>query len=333
MSYDSCQFLPSRKFRMLRVKQILERETDSAHGITMTRLLELLGEEEGGDRRTLYDDIRDLEYTGTTVTINKHHRPPQLNVEKRLFTLDELKLLIDAVASSKFLTQKASGELIDKLKGFCSRYEAAELKRQTMLSNRAKRIDVDFHNNVSTISKAIDRDRQIAFRYFRAGVHSQKVYDKYESVVSPWVTLYADDNYYTMAYDGTMMRYYRIDRMESIRQLPSKRLGEEAFRQVKEEMPFRTQATFNLFGGKKEYVTLRCPIFYYYVILDKFGSSLHPTVDKSAKTVTVTVPVAVGDMFFGWVLSMGNKVTIVGPEEVRWKMYDLLRSKVKQYKK
>ena len=331
MAKQSYTLLPTRKFRMLRVKQVLERETDAAHSITMTRLLELLNEDIGSDRRTLYEDVQDLKYLGTEVSIDKHQIPPRLKVTKRIFTLSELKLMIDAIASSKFLTKTASQDLIDKLKMFCSRYEADELNRQTLLANRAKRIDVDFHNNVSTISLAIDAGKQITFKYFRINVRGKREYNKYPSTVSPWVMVYADDNYYLMAFDGKMMRHYRVDRMDEISILDDARQGEEVYKKVKEELPFRTQSTFNLFGGERELVTLRCPTFFYYVILDKFGPGIHPMIDKATDTFTVTVPVAVGDQFFGWVFGMRNKVTIVAPESVKEKMKKILEDVGKHY--
>ncbi|MBR7028071.1 MAG: hypothetical protein IKI05_01500, partial [Bacteroidaceae bacterium] len=174
-----------RKFRVLRVKHILERETDAEHAITMTRLLELLNEESESDRRTLYDDIRDLEQIGTKIKIDKSVRPPRLSVEERVFSLSELKLMIDAIASSKYLTMHASEQLIDKLKMFCSRYEANELNRQTLLTNRAKRIDNNFHNNVSIISQAISEKKKITFDYFRINTRGKKSYNKTSPVISP----------------------------------------------------------------------------------------------------------------------------------------------------
>lgn len=184
MFKDDSFIPPDRKFRLLRVKHILERETDAAHSITMTRLLELLNEENESDRRTLYEDVRDLEALGTKIKIDKSHRPPSLSVEERTFSLSELKLMIDAIASSKYLTMKASQDLIDKLKMFCSRYEASELNRQTLLTNRAKRIDNNFHNNVSIISEAIDKKKKISFMYFRMDTRQKKQYNKKESVIS-----------------------------------------------------------------------------------------------------------------------------------------------------
>jgi len=329
MAKQSPSLLTTRKFRMLRVKQVLERETDASHFITMTQLLEMLNEDTESDRRTLYEDIRNLENLGTIVEIKKGYTPPRLSVKKRLFTIDELKLIIDAVASSKFLTQKATQEIIDKLKSFCSRYEATELNRQTLLSNRAKRIDAEYHNNVGILSKAIEARQKVSFSYYRLNIHNKREYNKKESVVSPWIMLYYNDNYYLMAYDGKIMRYYRLDRIDTVKTLDEKCEGEEEFKRIKEELPFRTQSSFNLFGGEKKLVTLRVPVHFYYIIADQFGTNLYPVMDKNKEFFTVTVPVAVGDQFFGWVLSMGNKVTIIDPPEVKkdfcQKMTEVLR--------
>ena len=336
MMFKDDVFFPSdRKFRLLRVKHILERETDADHSITMTRLLELLGEEKESDRRTLYDDIRDLEALGTKVKIDKSHRPPSLSVEERTFSLSELKLMIDAIASSKYLTEKASRELIDKLKMFCSRYEANELNRQTLLANRAKRVDNDFHNNVSIISEAIDRKKKISFEYFRINTRGKKGYNKTSSVISPWFTLYTDDKYYMIGFDGKARKNYRVDRMENITILEEKQDGEEELAEYKKELSFRTQSMFNMFGeGEKEWVTLRAPEYYYFSIEDKFGSNLIPRHerDKNGRDyVIVEVPVIVGDQFFAWIFGMKNKITIVGPESVKEQMRTMIRSVGRNY--
>lgn len=331
MARLSYRLLDNRKFRLLRVKQVLEDETDASHSLTMTQIMELLGKDSDADRRAVYEDVKDLKYLGTIVKVDKSKTPPQLNVEKRTFSLSELKLMIDAIASSKFLTKSASQALIDKLKMFCSRYEADELNRQTLLANRAKRIDTDFHENVSKLSVAMDDNKQVSFQYFRINVRNKRENNKNLSIVSPWAMIYAEDNYYLMAYDGKKMRHYRVDRMDDIEILPDKRAGEEEYKKIKDELPFRTQSTFNLFGGEKELVTLRCPTFFYYVVLDKFGPNIHPMIEKKTDTFTVTVPVALGDPFFAWVFSMRNKVTIVEPQKVREKMKEMLNDVSKHY--
>ncbi len=326
MSNDDIYLPLDRKFRMLRVKRILEQETDTnGHTITMTRLLQLLGDENEKDRRTLYEDVRDLEYLGTKVKIVKGKRPPELNVEERFFSMSELKLMIDAIASSKYLPQQETQQLINKLKTFCSRYEANELNRQTLLANRAKHIDADFHNNVSLLSQAIESNRRVGFQYFRINTYNQKRFDKRTHFTSPWLTLYQEDNYYLLGYDRNRINYYRIDRIADLRILDEPRRGEEAYEKLKQELPFRTQSSFNFFGGEKEMVTLRCPAYYYNVIVDKFGTNLVPRiVDREKEICEVDVPVAVGDQVFGWIFGMKNKIQIVSPDSVRKKLLDML---------
>lgn len=339
MSNEFVDRLPkARKFRLLRVKHILESETDSEHSITMARLLELLGDESETDRRTLYEDIYDLEFLGTEVKIDTKTRPPRFSVSKRQFSLSELKLMIDAIASSKFLTMKASQELIDKLKLFCSRYEASGLNRQTLLANRAKRVDENFHNNVSIISNAIDKKKKISFEYFRINTKGKKQYNKNTSVISPWVTIYTDDKYYMVGYDGKKNRKatYRIDRMSKIDILDEQQDGEKAFKEFRKDLKFRTQSVFNMFGDEKQWVTLRAPLFFYYQIEDKFGSDLAPRIEKDKKGneyVTVEVPVAVGPQFFAWVFGMENYITIVGPDSVVKQMKDMISKAKMKYER
>jgi len=324
--------LTLRKFRLLKVKHILESETDTSHSITMGQLIDKLNADVEPDRRVLYDDIRDLAELGTIVKIDKSKTPPHLSVKERLFTLSELKLMIDAISSSKFLTKKASEELIDKLKLFCSRYEATELNRQTLLTNRTKRIDNDFHNCVSLLSKAIQGDKKVSFQYFRIGMNNTKKYNKTRTIVSPWFMIYVNDRYYLLAFDGNEIRQYRVDRMESVMILLEAREGADEAETIKKELPFRTQSAFNVFGGEKELVTLRCPTYYYFVIVDQFGSNLFPIVDKATDTFTVTVPVVLGDAFFGWVFGMRNKVTIIEPPRVKEMMKDMLVDVGNEYK-
>ena len=172
------------------------------------------------------------------------------------------------------------------------------------------------------------------FNYFRINTKGKKGYNKTSPIVSPWFTVYTDDKYYMIGFDGKMRRNYRVDRMENIRVLEDDQEGEEEYLSFKKELPFRTQSMFNLFGEEKEYVTLRCPEYYYYTIEDKFGSYLIPRREKDKKGndyITVDVPVAVGDQFFAWIFGMRNKITIVGPETVKKQMQEMLQEVGRHY--
>ena len=115
--------------------------------------------------------------------------------------------------------------------------------------------------------------------------------------------------------------------MVNVQILEEKQEGEDEYKKFKDELPFRTQSSFNLFGGEKEYVTLRCPKFYFYVIQDKFGANVLAHPDGKGN-ITVNVPVAVGPQFFGWVFGMGGIITIVGPKNIKQQYRDMLSQAV-----
>ena len=200
-----------------------------------------------------------------------------------------------------------------------------------MVANRAKHIDDGFHDNVSLISQAIEQNRRIEFQYFRINIRNQKQYDKRGHYTSPWLTLYHEDNYYLVGYDRKRITYYRIDRITDVTILDEPRQGEEEYEKLKKELPFRTQSTFNLFGGEKTMVTLWCPNFYYYLIVDKFGSNLVPRLNTKESTCEVDVPVVVNNQFLAWIVGLKNKIRIVGPEEVRQQMNHLAASVLHVY--
>ena len=250
----------------------------------------------------------------------------------------ELNGQIDiAIRHVKDSIQSAVDISSSKLKQFCSRYEANELNRQTLLANRAKRVDDSFHNNVSIISNAIDKHRKISFSYFRIDIRGKKQFNKKTSVLSPWATIYSDDKYYMIGYDSKKKQKttYRIDRMTDIIILDELQDGGEELKEFKKDLPFRTQSVFNMFGGEKQWVTLRAPRFYYFAIEDKFGGNLIPRIEKDkngTEYVIVDVPVALGPQFFAWVFGMENYITIVGPNEVIGQMKDMLQKVSRRYR-
>lgn len=146
--------------------------------------------------------------------------------------------------------------------------------------------------------------------------------------------LYADDQYYLFAYDpeekkeDKRFKYFRVDRMDSVETLESRRQGQEEHEKI--DMVTRTKNTFNMFGGKVEYVTLRFPNFQFEVAMDRFGHDIIPAKDGPDHFM-VTVPVAVGPQFYGWVFGLKNYVTIVGPDHVRKGMIEMLEAVSKRY--
>ena len=321
------------KLKMLYLKQLFEEKTDSEHEITIKNIQEALGRHGiNADRRTLYQDIEALQNYGLDIV----HEPYSQNysLASRDFEVYEIKLMIDAISSSRFLSEKRSRELIEKLKKQCSHYESQSLQRQVLLANRVKGISTVLHINVDTISHAIALNRQIQFSYFKYDIKKEREYYKRTYVLSPWDMLYADGQYYLFAFDpeekkaDKTFKYFRVDRMDKIKITDETRQGKELHDAL--DLKTRIKSTFNMFGGKIERVTLRFPNFQFEMAMDKFGRDIIPVKDGDDH-FTVTVPVAVGPQFYGWVFSLKNYVTIVAPEHVRNGMRDMLEAVGKRY--
>lgn len=322
------------KLKLLYLKELFEERTDTEHEITIKDMqAHLDGYGISADRRTLYQDIETLQFYGMDIEHEKNGRGYRL--VSRDFEPYEVKLMIDAVSSSRFLSERRSRELVEKLKKLCSRYERDPIQRQLRLANRVKGTSKVLHINVNEIFNAIGNNRNVRFLYFKYDTKKQKSYTKRVYEVSPWDMLYADDQYYLLAYDpeekkaDKQFKYFRVDRMEKVETLEEQRTGGEEREKI--DMVTRTKNNFNMFGGKIEMVTLRFPNFQFEMAMDRFGHDIIPMKD-GPDHFTVTVPVAVGPHFYGWVFGLKNYVTIMGPEHVRQGMKDMLEAVGKRYR-
>ena len=322
------------KLKMLYLKELFEERTDTEHEITIKDMqAHLDGYGISADRRTLYQDIETLQFYGMDIEHEKNGRGYRL--VSRDFEPYEVKLMIDAVSSSRFLSERRSRELMEKLKKLCSRYERDPIQRQLRLANRVKGTSKVLHINVNEIFNAIGNNRNVRFLYFKYDTKKQKSYTKRVYEVSPWDMLYADDQYYLLAFDpeekkaDKQFKYFRVDRMEKVETLEEQRTGGEEREKI--DMVTRTKNNFNMFGGKIEMVTLRFPNFQFEMAMDRFGHDIIPMKD-GPDHFTVTVPVAVGPHFYGWVFGLKNYVTIMGPEHVRQGMKDMLEAVGKRYR-
>ena len=321
------------KLKLLYLKDFFEKKTDENHGVTIKDMQKYLQEcGIDAERKALYEDVDALQSFGMDIDHEEYQKSYRLL--SRDFETYELKLMIDAISSSRFLSEARSRTLINKLKGLCSEYEAQTLQRQVMLANRVKNTGRNMHINVDQICQAVAANKQIQFRYFDYNLKKEKELYKRVYVMSPWTLLYADDNYYLLAYDAAekkgdkKLKYFRVDKMEQVELLEDDRLGAEEYAQI--DMKTRTKSTFNMFGGEIVNVTLRFPNFRIGLVLDRFGHEITPRKDGDSH-FTITVPVAVGPQFYGWVFGLKNYVTIVGPEHVRKGMQDMLEAVGKRY--
>lgn len=325
----------NQKFKLYRLAQIMLDKTDEDHYITMPEIMASL-EEYGitAERKSIYNDLRDLETLGIEVegepVGNRYH----YHVIDRPFELPELKLLVDAIQSSKFITERKTNALIRKLEKLVSRYEAVKLQRQVYVSGRIKTMNESIYYTVDAIHNAISENRKIRFQYYQWNVNKEMELRHNGAFyhISPWGLSWNNENYYLVGYDSAedKIKHYRVDKMLHIELSEEKREGKEHFKKL--NMADYARKSFGMFGGKDQEVKLLVENRLAGVIIDRFGKEVM-LIPADEEHFTVKVEVHVSSQFFGWVFSLGDGVQILAPEEAAEQMKARLGQLMQQYKR
>ena len=324
----------NQKFKLYRLAQIMLEKTDDDHYITMPEIMAALGEYEiTADRKSIYNDLRDLETLGIEVegepVGNRYH----YHVVSRPFELPELKLLVDAIQSSKFITERKTNALIRKLEKLVSKYEAIKLQRQVYVSGRIKTMNESIYYTVDTIHNAISENRKIRFQYFQWNVkkemelrHNGAYYH-----ISPWGLSWDHENYYLVGYDSDAekIKHYRVDKMLHLQMTEEEREGKEHFARM--NMADYAKKSFSMFGGKEQEVKLLVENRLAGVIIDRFGKNVM-LIPVDEEHFSVNVDVYVSNQFLGWIFSLRESVKIVEPDEVVERMKQEIERLRVQYK-
>lgn len=308
----------SQKLKMLYLLKILSEETDEQHMLGAAGILDrLISYGIKAERKALYDDIEQLRRFGYDIVYVKSRTNGGYYLGNREFELPELKLLVDAVQASRFMTAKKSRELIGKLERFASKEEARQLQRQVFVAGRIKTEQENIYYNVDAIHRALQEQVQIAFLYMEWGLDG-RLHPKNDGRlyrISPWALLWSDENYYMIGFDGEaeMIKHYRVDKMQHIDMLDIKRRGEEAFADF--DLAAYANRTFGMYGGQAVEVRLVFQNYLAGVVMDRFGreTRMRPVDEKHFR---VRVQVAVSGQFFGWLTGLGNGVRLEGPDWV-----------------
>lgn len=309
----------SKKLIPLYLQQLFLEKTDKTHYIRMPEILSFL-ESKGifADRRTIYAAISllnstDFEIVGVQEKGGyKYHHP------KRLFNINELKFLIDSVATSKFLTEKKSKELINKVKSLGSSFDSQSFNRNVILDRRIKSMNDKVFKNLDNIYAAIAANRQINFQYLHWNPQ-RKLVSKAGKIymVSPYAVSLTDDNYYLIAFDSNTseLRHYRIDKMQSVKIAEVTREGKSLFQSF--DIVDYSKKTFGMFSGKEETVTLEVANNLAGVFIDRFGESANIRQNfDNANTFIVRITVYISPQFFAWVFGLGKDIKIISPKSV-----------------
>jgi len=308
----------NQKLKMLYLVKILSEETDEAHGLTAQEIIARLADfDVNAERKTLYTDLEDLERYGLEILREKSGRSTLYRLANRRFELPELKLLVDSVQASRFITERKSRELIKKLESLASIYEAKYLHRQVLISGRIKAMNESIYYNVDMLHEAINADRQIRFRYYRWNVRKEMEYrrDGAWYQVSPWCLIWDDENYYLVAYDAQeeKIKHYRVDKIVRLSITEEARLGKKAFTAF--DAARYTQSQFGMFGGKPMRVSLEGRGDMVGTLLDRFGRDI-TVIPLDGGRFAAYVDVLVSRHFLAWIIALGDGIRITGPEEL-----------------
>ena len=322
--------LVGQKTKLIYILRILERLTDENHSITTAQIIEKLNELEiSADRKTLYSDISTLRELGYDIGQEPTRNGGGWKLISRDFELPELKLLVDAIQSSRFITGKKSRDLIKKLGSLTSKYDAAKLNRQVHVSGRIKSENESIFYIVDMIQSAIQENHPILFTYLVWNTRKELVSKGREKrVISPWALIWKDENYYLIGYDddASQIKHIRVDKMSNVSILPDKRKGSKEFSKI--DLTTYSDTTFGMMGGETEAVTFEFPESLVGVVIDRFGKDIAITKCSEGR-FRVRTNVVVSGQLYGWLCGLGPECSIHAPDNVRDDYIKWLRSIIK----
>ena len=307
---------PNQKTKLLHLARMLLRQTDEDHPLTVPQIIQEL-DRQGikAERKSVYDDLEALRLFGLDVQSRKGKAPGWF-VGAREFELPEVKLLMDAVQSSRFITQKKSDTLIRKLESLASVHQARQLQRQVYVSGRIKVMNESIYYNVDKLHTAIAGQKAITFKYFDYDIDRRKVFHREgrRYLVSPYGLIWNSENYYLVAFDHSNrdMRHYRVDKMTELVITGLAREGREQYPDF--QLAQYGQKHFGMYSGREVKVTLRGRRDKAGLVWDRFGQDVI-LVPDGPEHFTVTLPVVMSPQFFGWLFGLDGSLTITGPRE------------------
>ena len=305
----------NQKLKLLYIAKYFMENTDENHYVTVADIIEYLASKDiNAERKSVYDDIECLKLFGMDICAEKS-KTYNYYLASREFETPELKLLVDTVQASKFITVKKSLELIKKIETLTSKASANLLNRQVYVLDRAKTENEHIYYNVDKIHEAILSDKQICFKYYEWGTDKKKHFRKEGGFYkeAPVALTYSDENYYLITYKEKYNSYvhYRVDKMENTfiaeegRNLPDDKF----------DLPSYAKKIFSMYRGEENKITVEFDNSLAGVVIDRFGTDVSIVPDE--KTFTAYLNVAVSQHFYSWLTGFGEKAKIISPENVK----------------
>lgn len=306
-----------QKAKLIYILEMLRENTDEEHAMSTKDIIAKL-DSHGihADRKTIYADIEELVNMGYDILKRDSRNGGGYYLASREFELAELKLLVDAVQATRFITPKKSRELINKIEKLTSKHEAVQLQRQVYVTGRSKAENESIYYNVDAIHKAIQNDVQLEFEYLAWTPDKRLVSRRNDKTykVSPWALIWQEENYYLAGYDeaADMIKHYRVDKMGKVKVLEHKRIGKDTYNKL--DVAGYSNQTFGMFGGEVKQITLCMKNELAGVMIDRFGKDI--SIRRNDEdTFNVRLTVSVSQQFFGWLAGLGADAKIVAPDD------------------
>lgn len=319
------------KKRLLLILELLHKKTDEDHPVSTVEIMEFLASEGITiDRKTLASDIKllcDMDYDIVTIKSS----PNKYFWGNRTFEIPELKMLIDAVSSSRFITKKKSDELATKIASLAGDAQYENMNRHIVATGRAKSDNKKLYYIVDTISEAINQKKKIKFKYTEYNADKEKVFrhDGEVYTVSPYVLYWNEDYYYVVGYHDKRERVaaFRVDRLHN------PRVTEEDAVQKPKDFSIDDYANkiFKMFDGDDAIVELECENHLMKYIIDHYGINTE-TERNSENTFIAKVPATLTPTFYSWVFQFGGQIRILGPNIAVENYKKLLGCNMEPYK-
>lgn len=329
----------NQKLKLYYLYKLMLEKTDDEHGLTMPEIIDALDAKGvAAERKSIYRDFETLnDYTDIEIIKEQCGKQYYYHVGAKRFELAELKLLVDSVQSSKFITERKSSDLIKKITGLGSVHEANQLKRQVHVQGRIKTMNESIYYNVDEIHTAIAQNHSIIFQYMNWDVRGKMVPRTYPNgetklyEISPWALSWDDENYYLIAFDhsSNTIKHYRVDKISGIRITDRPREGKKEFSNF--DPAAYSKKNFGMFSGEEVKVHIRFPENFVGIFIDRFGKDIPIHKTKEDGFYETVVGVAVSEQFFGWITALGPQVAITGPERVVDEYKKELKAILKNY--
>lgn len=306
----------NQKQKLLYLLKFFYEETDEEHTLTVNQIIDKLNQNGiAAARRSIYDDIRTLQDFGIDIVMRKS-KTCEYFLSSRLFETPELKILIDSIQSSRFITKKKSESIIKRLKQLASKPQSRKFSGQIYIYDRIKSMNECILYNVDTLHNAIAENRKVMFRYFDYNIKREKVFRKNSESysVSPLALTFDNENYYLISYNDKYEDYvhYRVDKMVDIEISKEKRImPKEKFNAAEYVKPM-----FSMFDGKVEHITALFHISYLNVIIDRFGDNVTLRETEDEECFQATFKAAVSPTFLSWIIGFGAGALILSPQWV-----------------